>query len=55
MRFRATSFFAPSAIVAAVSATAPGRADEPPTAQQAKLEGHAPHAKQEEPASETPR
>ena len=54
MRFRATYFFAPMAIVAAVSAAAPGWADEPPTAQEAKPEGHAPHAKQEEPAQQTP-
>src|SRR5271165_7078809 len=54
MRFRATSFFACIAIIAAVSAAAPAWADEPPTAPQAKPEGQAPQAKQEVPAEQTP-
>ncbi len=54
MRFRATSFFACLAIIAAVSATAPAWADEPSTSLQAKPEGQAPQAKPEEPAQQTP-
>src|SRR6516225_8319223 len=54
MSFRATSFFACIAIVAAVWATAPAWPDEPPTAPQAKPEGQALQAKPEEPAQQTP-
>jgi tetratricopeptide (TPR) repeat protein len=54
MTFRATSVVARVAIIAALSASAPAWADEPLASPQAKPEGQAPQAKEEEPPQQTP-